>query len=132
MANTNVPPMMRKLFSNGQGQPPIIRDIPVPQPGEGELLIKVVAVAQNPTDWKAATLGNAGLGLGVDFAGAVVSSGPSTSASFAPGDRVSGFAMGGQDKDHGAMAEYAIVDASLVWRIPEGKSFEEASTMNCG
>jgi hypothetical protein len=31
-------------------------DVPIPQPGEGEILVKVHTVAQNPTDWKAVAM----------------------------------------------------------------------------
>lgn len=123
---------MRKLFTGGKGNPPVVSNVPVPQPGEGELLIKVAAIAQNPTDWKANDSKPAGLGLGVDYAGIVVSSGPDTVAEFKAGDRVAGATFGNHYEDRGSMAEYLITDASLVWRIPEKKSFEEASTMNCG
>ena len=31
-------------------------DVTIPQPGEGEILVKVHTVAQNPTDWKAVAM----------------------------------------------------------------------------
>lgn len=131
--NTAPPSIMLKLVTGGKGNPPVICTVPVPQPSEGELLVKVAAIAQNPADWRANDWQPAGVGLGVDFAGTVVSLGPGAPADLKAGDRVSGFVEGSWfQHDRGAMAEYLVTDASLVWRIPEGKSFEEASTMNCG
>lgn len=130
-ASAAVPATMRKVFTGGKGNSPVVRAVPVPQPGEGELLVKVVAVAQNPSDWKANASKPAGLGLGVDFAGTVVARGPSAPSHFKEGDPISGFTFGNHHEDRGSMAEYLITDASLVWRIPEYKTFEEACTLNC-
>ena len=35
-----------------EGRTASVQSIPVPTPGEGEILVKVHYVAQNPTDWK--------------------------------------------------------------------------------
>lgn len=91
----------------------------------------VVAIAQNPTDWKSAWSAPADKTLGVDFAGTVAAI-KSGVEGLAIGDRVSGFVHGGMHPDRGYMAEYVVADAALVWHIPEGRSFDQASAMNCG
>jgi NADPH:quinone reductase-like Zn-dependent oxidoreductase len=126
-----IPPTMRALVTSGKGKPATVQLVPVPTPGPDDLLIKVGAAAQNPIDTRQAVLQPAGHSLGVDFAGTVVALGARVRG-FKKGDRVSGFTPGGQFPDRGAFAEYVVADAELVWHIPHGKSFEEASTMNVG
>jgi NADPH:quinone reductase-like Zn-dependent oxidoreductase len=125
------PTIMHALVTAGKGCPAVVKSVPVPQVGAGELLVKVFAVALNPTDWAHASVKEAGFILGVDFAGTVVAAG-TQAQQYKLGDRVAGFVHGGQYEDRGSMAEYLVADAKLVWRIPDGKSFGEASTMNCG
>jgi NADPH:quinone reductase-like Zn-dependent oxidoreductase len=127
----DTPTTMRALVTTGEGRPAAVKSVPVPQAGVGELLVKVAAVALNPTDWMHAVNQEGGRILGVDFAGIVIAAGVETQ-NFKPGDRIAGFVHGGQYEDRGSMAEFLVADAKLVWRIPDGKSFEEASTMNCG
>jgi NADPH:quinone reductase-like Zn-dependent oxidoreductase len=127
---TSIPTMMRALVTAGDGRPAIVKSIPVPQVSAGELLIKVSAVSQNPGDWMLAAKPSAGRVLGSDFAGTVVTI-SSQVQEFKLGDRVSGLVHGGQYEDRGSMAEYVVASSRLVWRIPDGKSFEEASMMNC-
>ena len=68
--------------------------------------------------------------IGFDFAGEVVQVGKAVST-VAIGDRVTGLVPGGLFKDRGAFAEYVPIAEDLVWRIPKGISYEEASTLDC-
>lgn len=125
-----IPTTIRALVTAGSGQVKV-QSVPTPVPAPGEVLIKVAAVAQNPTDWKHAALQPAGIILGVDYAGTVVQVTDGVS-NLAVGDRVAGLDHGDYFPDRGTMAEYLKADAALVWKIPDRTSFEDASTMNCG
>ncbi|TFY78319.1 hypothetical protein EWM64_g5690 [Hericium alpestre] len=101
-----------------------VETVPVPKPGAGEVLVKVSAAAQNPTDWKGIEMGRTtpGKGVGYDFAGLVAAVGDGVS-NVKVGERVAGFYPG-------AFREYTLIPASLpLVRIPEGTSDEEASTI---
>jgi NADPH:quinone reductase-like Zn-dependent oxidoreductase len=41
---------MKAVFVEGKTQE--IKEFPIPEPGPGRVLIKVVCAAQNPKDWK--------------------------------------------------------------------------------
>lgn len=94
-----------------------------PEPGDGEVLVKVRAAAINPIDWKY----RRGLipkqlpaVLGSDISGVIESS---RSERFAVGDEVFGFATSG------GYAEYALAPASLLAPKPAGLSHEQAAAL---
>lgn len=100
-------------------------DAPMPEPGEGEIRVKVEAAGLNFIDtyhrmgWyplpSPFTLGLEAAGV-VDAVGAGVTD-------FQPGDRV-GYCM-----HQGAYAEYATVPARMVVPVPEGVSTEQAAAV---
>ncbi|KAI9433179.1 dehydrogenase [Lactarius indigo] len=106
----------------------------VPKPGPGQILVKVVAAAQNPTDWK--SIGRAlkaskyGAIVGNDFAGTVEELGPDVPAGARTvGERVAGFVLGTVSAN-GSFAEYVVADAERgIVPIPESWSFEEAAQL---
>lgn len=72
-----------------------VQSVPVPQLQKGLILVKVKAVALNPTDWKSIDMGLAGgTRIGCDYAGVVEAVGPGVSKSFEKGDRVCGMVSG--------------------------------------
>ncbi|MCL4672214.1 MAG: NADPH:quinone oxidoreductase family protein [Sphingomonadaceae bacterium] len=103
-----------------------LRDLPVPEPGPGDVLVRVHASSLNYPDLLM-TRGEyqfkpeVPFTLGLELAGEVVSA--PEGAGFAPGDRV----MGGAKT--GGMADYAALPASNLRRIPEGLSFAQAAAM---
>ncbi|EED81534.1 predicted protein [Postia placenta Mad-698-R] len=109
-----------------------VLDHPVPAVGDDDILVRTVAVAQNPTDWKFVDhVTRAGTILGCDFSGYVVQAGKNV-ASPAVGDHVAGFVQGGTFVDSGAYAEYIRTPAELAWVVPQGTlSHEEAATFGC-
>ncbi|KZP24623.1 GroES-like protein [Athelia psychrophila] len=99
-------------------------------PAYVDLLVKVHAAALNPTDWKHVhgKQLKSGSSTGSDFAGVVAAAKGRTS--YKAGDRVAGFTRGGfLHQDNGAFAEYISAQTPVVWRIPEGTSFEQAAAI---
>ena len=74
-------------------------DVPVPKlPGDKWMLIKTKAVALNPTDWKNYEDSSAGALVGCDYAGIVEEVGKAVT-DVKVGDKVAGFARGGESVD---------------------------------
>src|SRR4051812_37348394 len=102
---------MKAVRIHQYGGPEVVKveDVPRPEPGSDQVLIKVLAAGVNPVDWKirAGYLKPAPLPftLGLDLSGTIEVAG--TNASFAPGDEVYGHASlfnGGA----GSFAEFAL------------------------
>lgn len=111
-----------------------VKEVPVPQLGENEILVKVEYYAQNPTDWKhTAFLSPKGATSGCDFSGtvAVIPEGVANPASLKVGDKVAGVVHGGMFPN-GAAAEYTKVQSDLLWKVPEGQKMDEAATFGIG
>lgn len=118
----------------GPGSIEII-DVPVAEPGPGEVRVEVAAAPVNPVD-----LGVAGgffhalglinqperTGLGWDFAGTVVATGPGVD--LAAGTRVAGLVVG-FDRDFGTYAEQLVVPAADLAVVPDGLDLVAASTV---
>ncbi|MCA1040109.1 zinc-binding dehydrogenase [Bacillus infantis] len=102
-----------------------------PVPGRGEILVKIMAAALNPVDYKTGNGGNPNWNyphvLGVDSAGVVEETGPGTTG-IKPGDRV---VYHSDLAKKGGFAEYGVTTAHTVSIIPEGVSFEEAAAIPC-
>lgn len=104
-------------------------DLPVPTPGERDLLVEVRAVSVNPVDTKV----RAGVQpepeqlkvLGWDAAGVVKAVGPKVTL-FKPGDEV--FYAGAIDRP-GTNAELHLVDERIVGRKPQSLDFAAASAL---
>ncbi|KAI0265088.1 dehydrogenase [Gloeopeniophorella convolvens] len=109
----------------------LLAEAAVPKPGPGQVLVKVVACGQNPTDWKTAKFVNAqGAIIGVDFAGVVEELGPDVPPDVRHvGERVCGFVHGGIH-ENGSFSEYLVASARLgIFAVPEGWSFEDAAQL---
>lgn len=102
-------------------------DVPVPQPGPGELLVRVRAAGVNPGDWRLreGSYGDVGRAvLGREVAGTVLELGAGVSG-FAPGDEV----FGGCPGMVGGWAEQALVTAGFAAHRPDGVSPEAAAAL---
>lgn len=95
---------MKAVVVEHRGDEGALKEIPTPQPAEGEILVRVTAAGVNPVDWKVRDRGDEPLPfvLGRDFAGVVSALGPRASK-YHEGERIFGCA------DRGAYAEFTIV-----------------------
>ncbi|OLN93236.1 Protein TOXD 5 [Colletotrichum chlorophyti] len=103
-----------------------LHDTPIPEPGPGQLLVKVVVSGTNPKDWKVPFWFKTPQNSGDDVAGTVEKVGDEV-YEFSKGDRVAGFHV--MRAPHGSFAEYAIVPAFSAFHIPKSISYEEAATV---
>ncbi|MDX6284347.1 MAG: NADPH:quinone reductase, partial [Kribbellaceae bacterium] len=113
--------------------PLVLRDVAKPTPGQGEVLVRIVASGVNPLDTKirAGKAAHAQIQLpailGLDAAGVVEAVGPEVST-FAIGDEVFGL-VGGVGEQQGTLAEFIAVDAQLLAPKPASLSFREAAAL---
>lgn len=119
------------ILANSQGGTLELRDVPQPQPGAGELLVRVKATALNRADLaqrrgaypRPVTGGaqSAEVIAGLEATGEVAALGSGVSG-FAVGDRVMAMCAGGY-------AEFVSIDHRLAVPVPERLSWEEAATI---
>lgn len=120
------PKAMKAMKCFGPKNAKAVNDAPVPEAPEDYLLVKVVAVALNSTDWK-----HIDLIARRDYHHTV---GSAVTKNFQPGDGVAGFSHGSKHEDpsSGCFAEYAKVKGDIQFRIPDNVSFEEAASWPTG
>jgi NADPH2:quinone reductase len=127
--------MKAMLLTEYGGEYPFAeRDVPVPEPGPGQVLVRVAGTSLNPIDNKIATLG-AALAfapelpalLGMDMSGTVEAVGPGA-ARFRVGDRVFG-CPGGVKGLPGTLAEYVAADERLLARAPDNMDLADAGAV---
>jgi NADPH:quinone reductase-like Zn-dependent oxidoreductase len=130
---------MRAFVQEAYGPPERLRltTLAVPEPGAGEVLVRVHGTSVNPYDWHSlrgepyvARLMPGGLGarrprtplLGCDVAGRVVAVGAGVTA-FRPGDDVMALLPGG------GFGEHVTAPESLAVRMPGTLTYAEAGTI---
>ncbi|MFG2819647.1 NADP-dependent oxidoreductase [Kitasatospora sp. NPDC048365] len=130
--------LMRAVIARGYGGSEVLESVTVrrPEPGPGQVRIRVEAATVNPVDLvtRSGVLVEAGLmaareqtGIGWDVAGVVDRIGAGVTA-FAPGQRVIGL-RDLLDVSLGAYAEYLVLDAAAVAPAPPGVPAEAAATL---
>jgi NADPH:quinone reductase-like Zn-dependent oxidoreductase len=130
---------MRAAVLEEFGKPLVLRELPTPVPGPGEVFVRIAASGVNPLDVKihAGQADHARVRppfvLGLDLAGVVEAVGPDAdgvvdSVGFAPGDEVYGL-TGGVGDLQGSLAQFAAVDARLLSRKPTSISSREAAAL---
>jgi|SRR5581483_11241559 len=121
---------MRAITYTRTGDPSVLELIerPIPEPGDGDVRIRVLVSGVNPTDWKSrsGTYGGAlaeptvpnhdGAGV-VDKLGAGV-------IGFGVGDRVWVTLAGDGRPDSGTAQEYTAVPAERIFPLPDAADFE--------
>lgn len=105
-----------------------IQEVEKPQPGEGEVLIRVAAAGVNRADLLQRQghyppPAGASEILGMEIAGEIVGRGPGAEARWGAGDKVCALVPGG------GYAEYCAADSACCLPVPEGMILEEAATL---
>jgi NADPH:quinone reductase-like Zn-dependent oxidoreductase len=125
---------MRALKAHGAGTASIVSNAQIPSLRPDYILVKTIAVALNPTDWKHIGFVDSPATIGCDFAGIVDDVGKEVSLPWKKGDRICGFVHGGNvvQPEDGAFGEVLVAKGDLQMRIPDDMSFEEAATLGVG
>jgi NADPH:quinone reductase-like Zn-dependent oxidoreductase len=134
--DTSRPNLMTAVTQARYGTPEVLelRQIPVPEPGTDEVLVRVRAASLNMYDWHMTTglprMARVSAGLrrpkhavpGADVSGVVEATGVGVTR-FAVGDEVMG------EIGHGAFAEYAAAPQGRLVHKPAGVTFEQAAAV---
>jgi NADPH:quinone reductase-like Zn-dependent oxidoreductase len=120
---------MRAIGQRRLGGPEVLEvlEVPRPEPGPGEVLVRVRAAGVNPVDWKVRTgaaplFGPPPFLHGFDLSGVVERIGPGVDR-FRPGDEVYGMPA------RAAQAEYAVAAAGVLAAKPPGLDHEQAAAL---
>ena len=111
-----------------------VADLPTPEAGPGQVLVRIAASSVNTVDLKIRDAGkdlplspDTPALLGMDFAGTIEAVGEGVDG-FAVGDEVYGCA-GGLAALPGTLAEYIAADARLIAHKPKSLSMQEAAAL---
>ncbi|KAF2182986.1 GroES-like protein [Zopfia rhizophila CBS 207.26] len=132
-----VPSTQTAIIQNPDGcKPCVSTSHPVPRlPSSIHILVRVAAVALNPTDNKMPSYHpTPGAVMGCDFTGTIMSLGSSVSSvrpDLKTGMQVCGGVHGSNPADPtaGAFAQYIVTDARIVVRIPDSWTDEQAAAL---
>lgn len=126
---------MRAFHVPAAGQTPTLGELPRPVPAEGTVLVRVHAAGLNPLDNLVASGAMASmvpheypLVLGRDAAGTVEAVGDGVDH-VAVGDRVYGHQLLAPPLQAGTLADYAVLPAASVQRVPDGLDLTLAAAL---
>lgn len=121
---------MKAIVHDESGSADVLRLIerPVPDPGPGEVRVRVAFSGVNPTDWKARSGGYGAMDRietvpNQDGSGVIDAVGDGVSL-LSVGDRVWVTLAAYQRPGSGTAQEYTVVPAERVFVLPDGASFE--------
>jgi len=123
---------MRAIVYSEKGPSGVLKLVerPVPEPGPGQVRIRLVRAGVNPTDWKSRSGSSAPLGdfaevtPGQDGAGLVDALGEGVTG-LTVGDRVWLY-LGQYGLPYGTAAEYSVLDAHRAVRLPDSLTGDAA------
>jgi NADPH:quinone reductase-like Zn-dependent oxidoreductase len=125
------------VFSSIGAEPQVVDNLPIPNPSDGQVLVKSLWTAINPVDAYSATTGllvvKWPLTLGVDASGVITKTGPKVPAYLSVGTHVFGCTRLGSPS-YGTAAEYFLIDAKVAFAVTakmkeRGIGGAEASTL---
>lgn len=112
---------MKAVRIHGYGDRPTVEDIPTPEPGPDQVLVRVEAASLNPLDLKLQQGFMQGFyplefpyTVGTDFAGTIERVGSEVSG-WHEGDKI---VARNQETSGGGLAEYAVISADLLAKVP--------------
>jgi len=124
---------MRAAVLEAVNTPLVLREVPVPAAGPGQVLVHIAASGINPLDAKVAA-GEAAHAnttlpaiLGMDVAGTIAAVGANVE-NLRVGDAVYGM-VGGFGGIPGSLAEFGVFDAALLARKPNNLTMREAAAL---
>ncbi|WP_405577986.1 zinc-binding dehydrogenase [Streptomyces sp. NBC_01190] len=120
MTVSALPSTMRAYVGTPKG--PDLRHVPVPEPGPGEVLVRVEAFSVNRGELGLFSRRAEGWRPGQDLAGTVVRT-AAEGGGPAAGTRIAAM------NDYGGWAEYAVVPVDRLATVPEGVPAERAATL---
>ncbi len=129
MNNIVFPKTMLAVVIGGNGGTPIVREVSVPQPGPGEVLVRMAAAPINPSDigFMKGSYGNHGSSPvvpGFEGSGTVVAAGPGLFPRLLLEKRVACFGS-----PSGTWAEYLVTRALLCVPLQKDLALEQGSMM---
>ncbi|MDH6515399.1 NADPH2:quinone reductase [Streptomyces sp. SAI-135] len=110
---------MRRVRYRSTGGPLFLEEVPAPEPGPGELLVRCEAIGVTLPVVRKVTEAAQPVPLGGELAGEVVTAGAGVTR-FRSGDRVTGLCFG-----HG-YADFALLHESMASPVPDGASAVDA------
>jgi NADPH2:quinone reductase len=124
---SSLPATMIAILASGKGGPEVLStgSVPTPQPGQGQVLVKVSAAGVNRPDvlqrkgLYPAPKGHSEI-LGLEVAGEIAATGPGATR-FKAGDKVMALVNGG------GYAQYALADEAVCLPVPPSLSLIEAA-----
>jgi NADPH2:quinone reductase len=127
---------MRSIAYRATGDSSVLElaDLPIPEPGPGDVRVRVLVAGVNPTDWKARSglTGPKDLPFdvvvpGQDGAGLIDAVGDGVTG-LAEGDRVWVF-LAQHERPTGTAAEYTVVPARQAVPLSEGASYDVGASL---
>ncbi|MFJ9630034.1 zinc-binding alcohol dehydrogenase family protein [Streptomyces sp. NPDC101175] len=110
---------MRRVRYESTGGPLFLEEVPVPEPGPGELLVRAEAIGVTLPVVRKVTEAAGPIPLGGEIAGKVVAAGQEVTG-FRVGERVTGLCFG-----HG-YADYAVLREEMASPVPDAASAVDA------
>ncbi|KAL8751843.1 MAG: hypothetical protein Q9184_005932 [Pyrenodesmia sp. 2 TL-2023] len=125
---------MKGVIIEGVGAPyKVVEDLEVPEPGEGQVLVKSIATAINPVETGMSSTGllikSFPIVLGCDSSGIVTKVGPNTSLK--PGQRICGCTRLGSP-GYSTFQQYFLFDERFAILPPSSLSYNDAATIGVG
>ncbi|KAJ7510403.1 dehydrogenase [Mycena galericulata] len=119
---------MEAVVTTGDGGV-ALKTVPKPKPGPTQVLVRIIAAAQNPSDHMKMLRRTEDVISGHDFAGRIETLGEDVPTGLRyVGERVAGFVNGGVDQETGgSFAEYCVADAHVLISLPDYLSYEDAA-----